>query len=226
MMDAELKAIGYDYNATNYTSELQRVLCGIYACYTMMLKDAVVLLNDENMIRNILLFDYLNNDIIKNNLELLDYVFNGEVLEPTGSKIDIKVQTTKQFIKSDEYFIVECKRLDNKNLTGTSGLNAKYIKNGICRFVSKYYSTYNRINAMIGFVVEAMDIHSNTINNINLLLSRISMCRTTQCFQKESFIPNFEYHYSSKHNDINNINFTLYHLMFDFSNNICKTKVL
>jgi len=182
-----------------------------------MLNDNVKVPNDENTIRNKLLFDYLKNDGIKNDIGL-DYLFDGEVLEPTGGKIDIKIQSPNTFTKSEAYYIIECKRLDNKYKTGTSGLNAKYIQDGIYRFVSKYYSNHYRINAMIGFVVEAMCIHSNIDNIKTLLQTNFTNCNTTKTFQKESFIPDFEFHYSSEHTDIDNDSFTLYHLMFDVSN--------
>jgi len=226
MIDVELNAKGYGYNATNYTAEFQRVLCGVFTCYSMMLNDNVELPNDENEIRNKLLFNYLNNDNIRKDIELLDYVFNGEVLEPTGGKIDLKVQTPNRFIKSAAYYIIECKRLDNKNTTGISGLNAEYIRNGIYRFVSKYYSTNCGVNAMIGFIVEAMDVHNNVENNINFLLqNHFSNCNTTKYIHRELFIPHFEFHYTSEHKNTDNVNFTLYHLMFDFSNNIDRNKL-
>jgi len=225
MIDLELSAKGYGYNDTNYTAEFQRVLCGVFACYTMMLSDNVELPNDENEIRNKLLFDYLNNDNIRKNTGLLDYVFNGEVLEPTGGKIDLKVQSPNRFTQSATYYIIECKRLDNKCITGTSGLNAAYINEGIYRFVSKYYSTNCGVNAMLGFVVEKMDIHMNVLNISTLLKNvKINNCNTTQGIQKETFIPDFEFHYSSKHDDIDNMCFTLYHLMLDVSDIIVKNK--
>ena len=222
MIDAELNAVGFSYNATNYTKEFQRVLRGVFACYKMMSSDNVELQNDENEIRNKLLFDYLNNDNIAQKNELFDYAFNGEVLEATGGKVDLKVQRKNRFTKSEAYYIIECKRLDNKNRTGVSGLNAEYINNGIYRFVSKYYSTYYRVNGMIGFVVEEMDIQSNTQDIINVLLHnpKLRNCNTVQEIQPATFIPDFKYHYFSVHNDIDNKAFTLYHLMLDFSENI------
>jgi hypothetical protein len=219
-METELNAVGYSFNATNYTKEFQRVLCGVYTCYTMMLKDNIELPNDENKIRDNLLFGYLNNDNIKNDIGL-NYLFNGEVLEPTGGKVDIKVQRQNRFTKSETYYIIECKLLNNKNLAGISGLNSRYIKDGIYRFVSKYYSTHCGVNAMIGFVVEQLNIATN-IPNINTLLKnpQIKNCNTIREIQSETFIPNFDFHYSSVHNDCDNASFTLYHLMFDFSDNI------
>ena len=219
MIDTELDASGYDYSITNYTAEFQRVLCGVFVCYTMMLRDNIAVPNDENKIRNKLLFEYLQNDTIRNEIGL-DYLFNGEVLEPTGGKIDIKVQRQNRFTKSQAYYIIECKRLDSKNTTGISGLNAEYVKNGIYRFVSKYYSTNCGVNAMIGFVVETMCIHTNTDNIRVLLQNNFANCNTTKTIQKETFIPDFEFHYSSEHRDVDNKGFILYHLMLDFSSNV------
>jgi len=78
---------------------------------------------------------------------------------------------------------------------------------------------------MLGFVVEKMDIRKNIVN-INTLLKnpKINNCNITQEIQQEVFITDFEFHYSSKHRGIDNENFTLYHLMFDFSDNINGSK--
>jgi len=223
MIETELNASGYGYNAINYTTESQRVLRGVFECYKMMLNDNIAVPNNENEIRNKLLFGYLKNDNIRNELGL-EYSFDGEVLEPTGGKIDIKIQSLKTLVKSEVYYNIECKRLDNKNTTGISGLNAEYVKNGIYRFVSKYYSTNCGVNAMIGFVVETMCIHSNIDNIKTLLQNNFTNCNTTKTIQKETFISDFEYHYSSEHRDIDNKDFTLYHLMLDVSNIIIKTR--
>jgi len=220
MIDAELNAMGYGYNATNYTAEFQRVLCGVFACYTMMLKDNIVVPNDENEIRNVLLDDYLNDNTVRKQTDLIWYSFNKEVPEQDG-RVDIKVEFRNPFISTKAYYIIECKRLNNKNATGISGLNAEYIKSGIYRFVSKYYSTNCGVNAMIGFVVEQLNIEEN-VKNINSLLNnpKLNNCNTTQEIQQAAFIPDFEFHYCSEHRNIENEDFILYHLMLDFSNNI------
>ena len=224
-MDTSLSAVGYCYNIVNYGKECQRILNGIYTCYTLMLKDNVLVpFNDENEIRNILLRDYLNNDMVRNQTDLIWYTFNKEVPEENG-RVDIKVEFRNHLIPVKAYYIIECKRLDSENLKGVTGLNAKYIENGIYRFVSKLYPTNCGINAMIGFVVEAMDIRSNVENNINFLLKNsFTNCNTTKVLHKESFIPGYEFHFVSEHNDIDNVSFTLYHLMFDFSKNIISDK--
>jgi hypothetical protein len=222
VINTELNATGYTYNTTNYKAEFQRVLCGVFACYKIMLNDNVEVPNDENEIRNVLLNNYLNDDIVRKQTDLIWYSFNKEVPEQNG-RIDIKVELRNPYISAKAYYIIECKRFDNKNTAGISGLNAEYVKNGIYRFVSKYYSTNCGVNAMIGFVVEKMCIHSNIDNIKALLQNNFTNCNTTKTIQKESFIPDFEFHYTSEHNDIDNKNFTLYHLMFDFSNIIHKT---
>jgi hypothetical protein len=221
-MKTDLNAFGYSYNAVNYTEEFQRILCGVFACYKIMLDDNIEVPDDENKIRNILLIKYLKNDNIREITGLSGhFIFDREVPEDnTEGRTDIKVQTIQTFTKSDAYYIIECKRLDNKNTTGMSGLNAEYVKNGIYRFVSKYYSTNCGINAMLGFVVEKMNIQSNTEHIKSLLQGNFTNCNTTKCIEKETFIPDFEFHYSSKHNDCDGVSFTLYHLMLDFSNNI------
>jgi hypothetical protein len=221
-METELNAVGYSYNAINYRAEFQRVLCGVFACYTMMLNDNIEVPNDENEIRNNLLLKYLKNDTIRKKTGLSgNFIFDREVPEDnTEGRTDIKVQTIQTFTKSESYYIIECKRLDNINQTGVSGLNAEYIKNGIYRFVSKYYSTYYRVNAMIGFVVASMDIHSNIGNINNLAKIKFPKSNLTGEIKRELFIPDFEFHYSSVHNDSDNKEFVLYHLMFDFSKNI------
>ncbi len=221
MIDTELNASGYSYNAVNYTTEFQRVLKGIFACYTMMLKNNITIPNDENEIRNVLLDNYLNEDTVRNQTDLIWYSFNKEVPEQDG-RVDIKVEFRNPFISTKAYYIIECKRLDNNNTTGISGLNAEYVKNGIYRFVSKYYSTNCGVNAMIGFVVDAMCIHSNTDSIKILLQNNFTNTNTTKNIQQAMFIPDFEYHYRSEHTDIDREKFTLYHLMLDVSNIVIK----
>lgn len=91
--------------------------------------------------------------------------------ENTG-RIDIRVMPVNPFISDDAYYILECKRLDAKRQTGTSGLNAEYISEGICRFVSEKYSSYYKVNGMIGFVIEPMDLQDNVASINTLLLSQ------------------------------------------------------
>lgn len=120
--------------------------------------------------------------------------------------------------------MIECKRLDDKNQEGKNGLNAKYIKNGICRFVTRKYSSYFGINGMMGFIVKKVDINDN-ISKINTLLDKDLIdddkktvnANTTQKIEPINIKCDFNYCYTSKHQ----INFKkeiiLYHMMLDFS---------
>ena len=222
----ELNAEGFIYNAKTYKEEFQHLLHGLVACYMIMMADNIELSNNEIAIRDKLLEDYLHNDDVRVSTGLLDFIFNKEVDEDkTKGRADIKIEIKNRFRRTAAYYIIECKRLDNKNTLGISGLNAEYIKNGIYRFVNRLYSTTCKINAMIGFVVEKMDIQSNIIE-INLL-SKTHFKEQTRMIQEitqENFISGFNYHYSSTHNDRNDNEFTLFHLMFDVSECIKKEK--
>jgi len=186
-----------------------------------MLSDEVKVTNDENEIRDVLHKNYLNNNKIRNDLGLIDYLFDPEVPEAsTKGRTDIKIQTNNTFLDTSAYYIIECKRLDNKNLTGQTGLNAKYIANGIIRFVEGKYSTYRDLNGMIGFVVETMDIQKNIQNINNLLNDYFLDANTEKSLKLDSFVAHFKHQYHSTHRDLNSKKFDLYHLMFDFSKNL------
>jgi hypothetical protein len=216
----KLNAEGYIHNAKTYTEEFHRLFVGIVSCYRMMIKGKVKLPNDENEIRNRMLKDYLNNDDIRRVANLKEFAFNREVPENnTDGRTDIKVEIKNPYRSTEAYYIIECKRLNDKNVSGISGLNADYIKGGICRFVNRHYSTFCGINGLIGFVVTKLDINVNT-GHINTLSKTSINCNMIQEIKKEHYIPNFEYLYSSKHKDREDNLFTLYHLMFDYSNNI------
>lgn len=220
-MFGSLDASNFSGSVPFYDNEFEKILSKISACYQLIKTDKVVLENDENKIRDILLLNYLKNDEIRRKFDLIQWHFEREVQEDHSiGRTDIKVISPNTFEKQEAYYILECKRLDNTNTTGISGLNAKYIENGIDRFITKYYSSYYRVNGMIGFIVEDLKIDEN-IKSINTLLSTsFSSIPTKQEITKDSFIDNFEYHYSSIHLDKDNDELKIYHLMFDLSENI------
>jgi hypothetical protein len=186
-----------------------------------MIAAEIQLLNDENEIRDNLLFNYLNNDDIRGKVELKGYIFNREVPEDNNEgRTDIKIQTNQSFIETKAYYIIECKRLDSRYLRGKSGLNAEYIKNGIFRFVEEKYSSYCGINGMMGFVVEDIDIQGNT-ENLNFVNEQyFPETNTEQGLQRVDCIEGYEYIYKSRHKTVSGGNLILYHLMLDFSDNI------
>lgn len=203
-------------------SELQDIFIKIVCCHKMMLSDNVRVTNNENLIRDELLIKYLKNNKIRNKIQLTKYLFDKEVPEDnTTGRTDIKVQTINTFVDTSAYYIIECKRLDNQNANGTTGLNAEYIKNGIMRFVSGQYSTNKYLNGMIAFLVESMNILGN-IKKINNLLKTHFICSNTLTeLTVTDFIQDFEHSYYSIHKRKNNKeNIKLYHLMLDFSANM------
>jgi hypothetical protein len=219
----KLDASKYDYSALFYEKNFELILSKITLCYLLMKSHNPTLENNENKIRDALLINYLRKNEVKEKLKLTDWIFDREVPEDTTvGRVDIRVISFDTFKIQEAYYIIECKRLDNVNTTGKTGLNAEYIKNGISRFTEfteNYYTSYYRVNGMIGFIVEKMDIHSNT-KKINKLLKDFGIPITTKYLTKDSFIPGFEYHYHSTHLDNNNDELKIYHLMFEFHENI------
>lgn len=216
-MFTDLNASAYGHSSIFYNAEFEELLSKIISCYNLMLTDNVSLSNDENSIRDILLINYLNDNSVRRKVELTDYLFNREVPESkTIGRTDIKIETQNTFQDTDAYYTIECKRLDASNATGATGLNAKYIQNGISRFVSKTYSTHYKTNGMIGFVVQTMDINKN-ITAINGLLK--GTANTTRELFNRSIVSDFDYSYCSTHS-LDGDEILIYHLMFDFSKNI------
>jgi hypothetical protein len=218
MSENELDASNFLFNNQVYTREFESILEKITTCYQFLRKDNIkVPLNDENGIRDILVNDYINNTEIKKSIDL-NYFVLPEVPESSSTgRTDIRIFSPNSFLNQKEYYIIECKRLDNNARRGVSGLNYKYIENGIQRFTTNFYSSYYKTNAMIGFVVEAFNIEDN-IDDLNFLLeNNFKHIETLAFITKESFIKNFDYHYHSNHKTKNGYNLKLYHLMFDFS---------
>ena len=223
-----LNAASFVYSSTRRDTYFETVLTSCVEVYNEIINSSVMLNNDENEIRDEFL-RYLQDLGFKKNHELKNLKFDKETVENTG-RADIRVLPTKdEYVNDEEYYLIECKRLDNKNLCGIYGLNAEYVKNGICRFVSCYYSTYYCCNAMFGFVVESVsNIDNDIVNNINLLLNttmtndhKIGVnAKAINPLQYTDFANRYSYSYISTHTQITGSKLVLYHLMFDFSNNI------
>lgn len=220
MMFAQLNASSYKYCSTFYNAEFEGILSKIIFCYNMMIANDVRLESDENKIRDVILKDYLNDNNVRKQVNLMDFLFNREVPEDNNlGRTDIKIETQNTFIDTKAYYIIECKRLDSQNQTGTTGLNGKYISDGICRFVSGKYSTYKNTNGMIGFIVQPIDIHKNTICINGLLANQNFQTNTNFNLQPRKVKDDFEYCYCSTHST-GKQEIVIYHLMLDFSNNI------
>ena len=224
---SDLNAASFVYSSTRRDTYFETVLTACVDAYKKIINGSIELEDDENKIRDKFL-KYLQNLDFKKSHELKNLKFDKETVENSG-RADIRVLPTKdEYINDEEYYLIECKRLDSKNLNGISGLNAEYVKNGICRFVSGYYSTYYGCNAMFGFVVEHVDLGNDIVNNINTMLN-VTMIndhdidvkanvKQQMCYQ--DFANSYPYSYISIHTHTSGNEIVLYHLMFDFSNNI------
>jgi hypothetical protein len=219
-MFTEINASSYDYNGVFYNAEFEDILSKIIICYRLMLADNVMLSNDENQIRDVLYLNYLNKDSVRKSIGLKDYYFDRETQEDrTAGRTDIRILTANSFIETEAYYIIECKRLDASNPNGTTGLNGRYIENGICRFVSQTYSSHYKANGMIGFVVEALDISANITSINNLLKTNFSIANTVHELRYRGITTGFKFAYCSAHNTKKD-RILLYHLMLDFSKKI------
>lgn len=219
----DLDAAAFAYSCLRRDTYFEAILTKCVVVYNLICSTSTKLENDENKIRDNFL-DYLKDVKFKEYIDLPFLVFDKEIPEKTG-RADIRILPTKQkYVDDKAYYLIECKRINAVNLSGDTGLNAEYIKNGICRFVSNYYSSFFDCNAMFGFVVEAMDINQN-IGHINALLPNSYTIRhgvtvnanTIQPIEYADFAEGYPYSYISKHRRTGGNELLLYHLMFDFS---------
>lgn len=153
-------------------SDFRQGLCNIIiealirSCELMekdCLEQGTKIQNHEEKIRNHLVENYLENDEMRSLIGLSEIRlrFYPEMPEnydtQTNSYVgrtDIRVVSEDTLKNRDDYFIIECKRID-----GTQNLNKKYVKEGICRFVGETpkYLSYNKTNIMLGFIVANID---------------------------------------------------------------------
>jgi len=198
---------------TFYIDEnFEYILTQIYRCYEKMLVDYEFVENNENKIKNRLFKDYLDNQDIKEELELTEFLFateNASLDDNYNEKgyADIQVYDLLKYKKDTQaYYVIECKRLDDINPNYQNSLNNKYIKEGIQRYIDEKYKTNFSINGMLAFVVKMNDIEIN--------------CQHFADFTPYKFIDNLDFSYRSNHTTKSNKKFTLYHLMLDFRSKI------
>ncbi len=218
MKPNELDSSAYMFAETIYINEFKQILTKITECFYMLKNDGVKIpLNSENGIRDLFIKNYLKNSTKKTELGLEKYLFDRESSEThSEGRVDIRVMPIKNDLIIDEaYYIIECKRLDNKNLEGVKGLNYKYIEDGIKRFTSEKYTCYYKVNAMIGFIVEKQNVLDNVQILNKLLLSNTSI-NTISALEPEDFIVNLDFHFKSTHKTDTEKEFELFHLMYEF----------
>ena len=218
----------FKFSGDFYRGEFVRVMAGCYRAYRCLMSDGIKMGNDENEIRDTILYRYLRDQGFLDANKLDSFLFDKEVDE-YGGRADIRVMPIKDNYRGvNSYYIIECKRIDQKRQSSVYGLNAKYIANGIYRFVSEYYSCRCHCNGMLGFVVSCIDIDKN-IGFINGLIGKrlkddkgvmIKVHREGRLRVRKDCIPQFPYVYISEHVTVSGKKITLYHLMFDLSKNI------
>lgn len=225
-----METLRFEYTQDYINTEFCKVCRGCILVYNSIIESHCSLPNDENLIRDEFMKYLKNPQYRSSHTPLNEFHFEKEVPEYMG-RVDIKVMPRNGFEDDYAYYIIECKRLDNNNTTGITGLNGEYVRNGICRFTTGFYSTYNDCCGMLGFVIEKMDIHENTCGIINGLLSQTMTndkgldvnANVTMPLTNILMINTFNHSYISKHcHNYDNREITIYHLMFDFSNIVMK----
>jgi hypothetical protein len=215
----------FEYKKSCFNAEFENILIGIIACYYCITATKTrIPPNNENLIRDIMLFQYLKIKKFKDeHPPLYRYQFDKETIENSG-RADIRILNVNPYIDDYSYYIIECKRLDNDNPKGKTGLNGEYISDGIARFVTENkYPFYNHTAGMIGFVVSKMDIHRNVGFINQLLQNTFTDINTERELTHKQITTDFDYSYFSQHK-VDNSTRTIYHLMFDFTNNINETE--
>lgn len=194
-----LDASTFETSDINYEREFVNLMDNIYKCYELIIRDGIVIpKNDENGIRDILLLDYISKKEIRHDIcSIKGFRFDKEVDVGNG-RVDIKIITDKDFEEYEEFYVIECKRLD-----GHAKLNNAYVDDGIKRFTTSYksssllfyYPSSYGVNGMIGFVIDKIDIDSNM-----------------RKIKEEFTLIKKNIMYESKHSNVK-----IFHLMMDFS---------
>lgn len=217
-MFGSLNASSYTHSKVFYYAEFETILSKVVNCYDQMLLDGVKLENNENKIRDVMLYSYLKCQKFKEKIGVTNYLFDPELPEDKG-RIDIRVMPVNPFINDKAYYIIECKRINAVNVSGRTGLNGEYISEGVLRFVSEKYSSYFKVNGMLGFVVEPIDLIKNIESINHLLTNDFPELNTTTTLTKREILNSFAHSYCSTHT-CSNGDLTIYHLMLDFSQNV------
>ena len=199
-MDASV----FIYREAFYATQLRGIMEDIGQVYVLISQSGQRYSNDENTIRDAFSC-YLQNDMYKTTSApyVKNYQVDTEVREGTHGRTDIRFLQVCPYAGQQTYFIVECKRLD-----GTGHLSKEYVDNGIRRFTAGKYPTQLGCNAMLGFVVCAIDLHT-TVGKVNNYLE-VNEHLKTQSTTMEPLV-----RLESLHNTPHN--FVLYHLWTDFS---------
>ncbi|WP_291862212.1 hypothetical protein [Marinilabilia sp.] len=220
-----IEGIAFSLAHDLYTEEFNQVAKLLIYSYQQMVENNEVLTSDhETYLRNILVKKYLRNKDAKQKYDIGYLGFeieSGEIdiNNQTVGFIDIKVLNlgNKDLLDEDEYYSIECKRLD-----GESTKNNLYIKEGINRYVNSKYSQQMPFSAMVGFIESG--ITANIKDNINSSLIENKYFQTYSSLLEYVFVADFKETFVSKH-ERKNSQFTdieIFHFLFDFQGLIKK----
>lgn len=199
-----MDATVFAYRESFRMNQLQGILHDVCNVYLLICKAGKKVSNNENAIRDALCY-YLQNDSYKNNYTdvVKCYHVDTEAREGEHGRTDIRFLKVKDYEGQQVYYTIECKRLD-----GSSHLCKEYVDNGIRRFTTGKYPTYLGCNAMLGFIVCAIDLGA-TVNMVNSHLD------VTEHLHIQSSIMSSMARLESWHSTPEM--FLLYHLWTDFS---------
>ena len=201
MMDASVFGYGENFRLL----QLQGILRDICNVYMLICNSGKKVPNDENSIRDAF-GKYLQSDAYKDTRTdtFRFYQVDTETREGAHGRTDIRFLKVKEYEGQQVYYTVECKRLD-----GTGHLYKEYVDNGIRRFTNGKYPTYLGCNAMMGFVVCAIEL-SAAIDKVNGHLTASENLNIQSTVMAPMIV--LESHHQAPQN------FVLYHLWTDFSN--------
>ena len=211
-MNAKIKpldASGFLPAKTTARMEFLALLEGFVKIYDIIMASKVTLPNNEEIIRDEFLKQIKDRRIANSIYPFMYYSTDAEPLENCKGHLDLKITPRRPGADPMEYFSIECKRLEGKNLRGKTGLNAKYVKDGLDRYRKGNYTVYHSINGMFGFVVESINIDGN-VRYINGFLP-------VKEHLKKTHDVNFAHAFLSRHKTVTGKSFKLYHLMFNLA---------
>ena len=172
--------------------------------------------NNEDKITNRLVEKHLNKgpSIIRFSLQSPESFLSEE--DCYRGRTDIKVVSNNWFKDANDYYIIECKRIDGK-----ATLNKEYIINGVSRFVvaPPKYQSFHKRNIMFGYVVRNINIPENTIEIERLQKKFLDSVDSEGLILRSSLATEY-YVYSCVYISGSEC-VELRHLFYDFSDSMC-----
>lgn len=202
---------GHEY----YKVTFYKIIKLLIYSYKRIIKDRKFKTTDnEDFLRNILVKDYLV--VYRQKFQLEYYYFHTEpaIIDSnykSSGFIDIKVGTTGRSINPDDYYIFECKRLDE-----SIGRGRAYVDDGIYRFISGKYFSDSPFAGLIGFIQHG-DL-KRILENIENIMKEDDFLKENDLLENIEIEKSFKNIYYSNHDRCNTLGeIEIYHIMFDYS---------